>query len=379
MHPGGFFSCIVEECSRVAVLTRPRAFKGCSRVVAAPDGPNRGGLRGRDIRPGKALFIILQAAGLLLLAGCRPEPVTEMQEPATGLFPIVLQTDWFPQAEHGGFYQAAARGFFRNEGLDVEILPGGPGAMIKHKVTRGQAHFAMNRSDDVVVAIDRGLPLIMVFAVMQRDPQALMMHPSQAVAGFRELDGRTVIASPGLNWIPVIERQYSIRLNIQPHTYGLTHFLKDESLVQQCFVTSEPYYVRQHGVDPVVLMLADSGYEPYHVVFANREFADEAPDRVAAFARASLRGWADYLEGDPTAAHKVIMARNPNMTPEFLEFSRRTMIEQNLVTGDPSKGDELGRIDPGRLQTEIDRLREFGMIDEPLLVEEVVVPSLYRE
>lgn len=138
-------------------------------------------------------------------------------------------------------------------------------------------------------------------------------------------------------------------------------------------MTSEPYYVRQHGVDPVVLMLSDSGYEPYHVVFANREFADEAPDRVAAFARASLRGWADYLEGDPTAAHKAIMARNPNMTPEFLEFSRRTMIERNLVTGDPSKGDETGRIDPGRLQTEIDRLREFGMIDEPLLVEELVV------
>jgi NitT/TauT family transport system substrate-binding protein len=234
----------------------------------------------------------------------------------------------------------------------------------------------MNRSDDVVVAIGRGLPLIMVFAVMQRDPQALMMHPSQAATGFRDLDGRTVVASPGLNWIPFIERQYSIRLNIQPHTYGLTHFLKDESLVQQCFVTNEPFYVRQHGVDPVVLMLSDSGYEPYHVVFANREFANEAPARVVAFTRASLRGWVDYLEGDPAPAHTIIMARNPKMTPEFLEYSRRTMINRSLVTGDPSKGDELGRIDPVRLQAEIDRLSEFGMTDKVLAVEEVVVPSV---
>jgi NitT/TauT family transport system substrate-binding protein len=309
-----------------------------------------------------------------LLGGCRPESQTEKPETIPSLFPIVLQTDWFPQAEQGGFYQAAARGFYRDEGMKVEILPGGPGAMIKHKITQGQAQFGMNRSDDVVVAISRGLPLIMVFAVMQRDPQALMMHPSRAVSGFQELDGRTVVASPGLNWIPFIERQYSIRLNVQPHTYGLTHFLKDESLVQQCFVTNEPFYVRQHGVDPVVLMLSDSGYEPYHVVFTSREFASEAPDRVVAFTRASVRGWVDYLEGDPAPAHETIMARNPKMTPEFLEYSRRTMINRSLVTGDPSKGDELGRIDPVRLQTEIDRLSEFGMIDEVLAVEEVVFP-----
>ncbi len=316
---------------------------------------------------------------LVLLGGCAPDPEIRQRESASDLYPIVLQTDWFPQAEHGGFYQADARGFYSEEGLMVEILPGGPGALIKHKITQRQAHFAMNRSDDVLVAVDRGLPLIMVFAVMQRDPQALMMHSSHAVSGFRDLDGRTVIASPGLNWISFVERQYSIRLNIQPHTYSLTHFLKDETLIQQCFVTNEPYFVRQHGADPVVLMISESGYEPYHVVFANREFAREAPDRVAAFYRASRRGWVDYLEGDPTPAHSVIMARNPNMTPEFLDYSRRTILERNLVTGDPAKGDELGRIDPVRLQAEIDRLREFGMIEGPLTAEEVVVPSADRQ
>jgi NitT/TauT family transport system substrate-binding protein len=312
---------------------------------------------------------------LVLLGGCRLEPETRERETPPGLYSIVLQTDWFPQAEHGGFYQAEARGFYSDEGLGVEILPGGPGALIKHKITQRQAHFALNRSDDVLIAIDRGLPLIMGFAVMQRDPQALMMHPSHAVSGFRSLDGRTVIASPGLNWISFVERQYSIRLNIQPHTYSLTHFLKDETLIQQCFVTNEPYFVRQHGVDPVVLMISESGYEPYHVVFANREFAREAPDRVAAFERASRRGWVDYLEGDPTPAHSAIMARNPNMTSEFLDYSRRTIIERNLVTGDPAEGDELGRINPVRLQAEIDRLRAFGMIKGALTAREVVVSS----
>ncbi len=302
---------------------------------------------------------------LAALAGCGresgpPPPVEE-----SGLTPIVLQTDWLPQAEHGGFYQAQVRGFYADEGLAVEILPGGPGAMIKHKVVQGLAQFGMNRSDDIAVAVERGLPLVMVFAVMQQDPQALIMHPEQAASSFPDLDGRTVVASPGLNWIAYLERRYSIRLNIQPHTYGLTHFLKDPTLVQQGFVTNEPYYVRQHGVEPVILMLSDSGYEPYHVVFTNRRYAAEHPEVVEAFTRASIRGWIDFLSGDPTEAFRVIAENNPQMTPEFLNYSRDTLIDRELVTGEGGSLERVGRLDAVRIQLEIEQLSELGILKEP--------------
>jgi len=277
----------------------------------------------------------------------------------------VLQTDWFPQAEHGGFYQAQVHGFYADEGLAVEILPGGPGAMIKHKVVQGLAQFGMNRSDDIAVAVERGLPLVMAFAVMQQDPQALIMHPEQAASNFPDLDGRTVVASPGLNWIAYLERRYSIRLNIQPHTYGLTHFLKDPTLVQQGFVTNEPFYVRQHGVEPAILMLSDSGYEPYHVVFTNRRYAAEHPEVVEAFTRASIRGWIDFLSGDPTEAFRVIAESNPQMTPEFLNYSRDTLIDRELVTGEGGGLRRVGRLDGVRIQLEIEQLRELGILKEP--------------
>ena len=86
---------------------------------------------------------------LLFGAGCaRPEPA----QPAAGvaapaLRPIVLQTDWLPQAEHGGFYQALARGFYAEAGLAVELLPGGVNAQVNLRVARGDADFGLNRSD----------------------------------------------------------------------------------------------------------------------------------------------------------------------------------------------------------------------------------------
>lgn len=310
---------------------------------------------------------------LLFSAGCGSDPEDRTAAKSTDLVPVVLQTDWFPQAEHGGFYQALVRGFYQEEGLAVEILPGGPGAMIKHKVSQGTAQFGMNRSDDIVVAVDRDLPLVIAFAVMQRDPQVLMMHPDHAVADFPDLDGRTLVASPGLNWIAFLQKRYGIRLNVQPHTYGLTHFLNDPTLIQQGFVTNEPYYLRQHGLDPVVMMLSDSGFEPYHVIFTNRRYAAEHPATVAAFARASIRGWRDFLEGDPTAAFAAITELNPRMTTDFLHYSRDILIARNLVTGNGSGMAGIGRLDPDRIRREIEQLRELGMVGPDLQMTDVML------
>ena len=66
------------------------------------------------------LAVSLCLLGWAGLAGCGKK-----QAPS-GLFPVTLQTDWYPQPEHGGFYDAKIRGFYKDEGLDVTILPGGP-------------------------------------------------------------------------------------------------------------------------------------------------------------------------------------------------------------------------------------------------------------
>src|SRR5262245_11288878 len=78
-----------------------------------------------------------------------------------GLTKVRFQTDWYPQPEHGGYYQALAKGFYKEEGLEVEILPGGPNAQVKQQVAMGQADLGMTNGDDVIVAIARGLPIQM--------------------------------------------------------------------------------------------------------------------------------------------------------------------------------------------------------------------------
>jgi NitT/TauT family transport system substrate-binding protein len=279
---------------------------------------------------------------------------------------VVLQSDWFPQAEHGGFYQALAKGFYREAGLDVEILSGGPGATIKLSVAKGLADFGMYRSDDVIVAASRGLPLVMVAAVLQHDPEALLVHANSPVKTLADLNGRSVIAPPSMTWIPYVQAKYGIKFDLRPLNYGLTSFLADSSVIQQCIITSEPYFAEQHGVKVRTLPLADSGYDPYHTLMTRREFIRKNPDVVKAFVAASIRGWHDYLEGDPTPAHTLILQRNKQMAQGQLDFSRRALIQYALVTGDAAHGEHIGRLSIKRIQQQIDTLTEMKVLEVPV-------------
>ena len=112
----------------------------------------------------KATHLSLLPVGLLVIfsfVGCgKKETASAIGAP--GPVKIKFQTDWYPQPEHGGYYQALARGFYAEEGLDVEILPGGPNAQVMTSVAVGRADLGMTNGDDVIVAIARGVPIKMV-------------------------------------------------------------------------------------------------------------------------------------------------------------------------------------------------------------------------
>jgi NitT/TauT family transport system substrate-binding protein len=310
----------------------------------------------------------------LALAGCaKTDPSTASAPSSTASAPrkVVLQTDWFPQAEHGGYYQALAKGFFHEAGLALEIWPGGPGAGIKLKVARGDADFGMLRSDDIILSASRGLPLVMVTATMQHDPQALMVHEASPVRTFKDLDKRAVIGNVGMTWFPFLERKFGITIEKRQNTYGLGEFFANPATIQQCVVTNEPFFAQQHGHRVRTLLLADAGYDCYQVIFTRRDLIRRSPEVVRAFVAASIRGWRDYLESDPAPAHAVILQRNREMTPELLGFSRSEMIARGLVRGDPTKGEDIGQLSEARIAAQIETLLALKILEKPVQPGEV--------
>jgi NitT/TauT family transport system substrate-binding protein len=314
-------------------------------------------------------FVLAGLVVVLGLVGCGKK----VAEPAAapGLVKIKFQTDWFPQPEHGGYYQALAKGYYKEEGLDVEILPGGPNAQVKQQVALGQADIGMTNGDDVIVAIARGLPIVMVGAEMQRDPQGILFHEENPLRDLRDLQGRTLMAGSVSTWLDVVRKKLGVQFNQMPLVGDLSRFMNDKTLTQQCFVTNEPFFARQRGAKVGALLIASDAYEPYRVMFVGRRFLAEHPDLVAKFVRASVRGWVDYLTGDPAPANALITAKRTDLTPEFMAYSIKAMNDYKLVSGDPAKGEFAGQITAARLQKQIGLLQEVGVLDHPVKVEDV--------
>ena len=275
---------------------------------------------------------------------------------------VRLATDWYPQPEHGGFYHALMKGYYRDAGLDVEILAGGPNAFSTQRVATGAAEFGMGSTDDVLMANERGIPVIAVGATMQHDPQGIMVHEGSPVRSFGDLGGRTVAVTPGTTWFPYLVKRYQLKgVQERAHTFSIGAFLKDPAYIQQCFLTSEPFFAKEAGAMTRVLLISESGYDPYRVFFTRRDLAKAKPELVRAFVHASVRGWREYI-AEPSVAHAEVSRRNPELTPAKMAFSHAALRDMKFVLGDPAKGDAPGVMSRARWESQLSLLRDLGVL-----------------
>jgi NitT/TauT family transport system substrate-binding protein len=306
------------------------------------------------------------------LCSCRehPEPPNiEALHPAPPK--ITLQLDWYAQAEHGGYFQALVKGYYREAGLDVTIKELGPGMTGSQVLSSSKGNFSLGYSDESIVQVARDIPVIVVAAQMQHDPLALLVHEECPVKSFADLQGRAVMTTPGSNWVAYVQKKFHVQFSIIPLNFGMAQFMADNNFIQQCFLTNEPYYVEHNGGHPRVIPLSESGFDPYRVLTANAVFVAHHPDLTRAFVKASQRGWEDYMNGDPSPAFAEISRRNIQMTPDFLAFAYTSMKKYHLVEGDAARGEAIGVLSRRRLQWQIDALKELGVLDRDVSVDDV--------
>jgi NitT/TauT family transport system substrate-binding protein len=297
-------------------------------------------------------------AGLSML-GCRHSAFDN------GLTKITLQADWYPQPEHGGFYTALAKGYYKDEGLDMTILPGGPYISVEKQVSAGRAQFGMGSSDKVLESNAAGQSLVAVAATMQHDPQGIMVRKDSPIHSFSDLNGHSVAIKVGEStWFEFVVKRFKLdNVHVVPAMMNVSNFVADPQYIQQAFATSEPFFAHQAGVETRVLLVSDAGYSPYRVMYTTRDYFQQHPGIVAKFVRASLKGWKDYLN-DPTAAHSMIARLNPALNPEWMQFTWQRLRDGHFVAGEDPSGAQLGQMDPKRWATMYEQLVDLKVIDK---------------
>ena len=126
---------------------------------------------------------------------------------------------------------------------------------------------------------------------------------------------------------------------IRPYTFSVAPFLADENIVQQGYLSSEPFAMEKAGVQPSVFLLADYGYPAYATTIETTDgLIEKNPDLVRRFVQASMEGWASYFK-DPAPGNALIKEANPEMADELLAYSTAKMQEEGiLLSGDAADG-----------------------------------------
>ena len=303
------------------------------------------------------------AAALALMSLGRV--AAQAQAPATEKF--VYMTNWYAQAEHGGFYQALASGLYQKAGLDVTIKMGGPQVNGMQLLAAGQVDCFMGYDVQTMKAREQGVNAVTVAAAFQKDPQVMIGHP-ETVKTMADLKGKTILisADANSNYWPWMRATFGLSdAQLRPYTFNIQPFVADKNVVQQGYLSSEPFAIEKEAkFKPTVLLLADHGWTPYSTtIVCMEDTLKKKPKQVAAFVKASLQGWRDYLKTDPAAANALIKRDNPNMTDDLLANGIKLMLSTGMVLGGDAARLGVGAITDERIKKTYDMMVAMKLLD----------------
>jgi len=280
---------------------------------------------------------------------------------------ITFATDGKAQAEHGGFYQALAKGYYSKRGLKVTIRPGGPQTDNPRMIAAGALDFAMASNNfQPLNLLAAGADVKVVMTTFQKDPQVLMVHPEIEASGFSDLKGMPIfLADSALaTFWPWLKARFDFEdRQIRKYTYSLAPWMVNKGTVQEGYLSSEPYSAEKSGIKPKVFLFADEGYLGYAgMVMVRGAYLSENRETVRAFVEASLEGWRDYIWGDPSAGNALILEDNPEMTPDLIAYAIRSM-KANAMFGTT---DQIGTMSAERWHKFHREMSALGLVPKEM-------------
>jgi NitT/TauT family transport system substrate-binding protein len=261
----------------------------------------------------RSMVGLLACVGILASAGCdsKPKPntpaVSDSKQPLTK---VALVLNWYPEAEHGGFYAAKVHGIFEKYGLDVEIQPGGKTTVVPQTLTLGRAEFGVINADDVLMARNQQAPIVALMAPIQNGT-------------FEELKNITLQIDSGRPYVPFLKSKGLLddSVKLAPYFGSVAQIVAGPGFAAQGYSFSEPFMAKEQGIDVHQLMMSDIGYNPYASLLVSTEsYVKDHADISQRMVKACVEGWQKYLS-DPQQSNAVILAANKQgLTKEALEY-----------------------------------------------------------
>lgn len=314
---------------------------------------------------------------VLILSGCSNSETSSSESGDTGsdekLTPVTLQLKWVPQAQFAGYYVALEKGYYKEEGLDVTIAPGGPDIVPEQQVANGVAQIGVDWVASLLPHQEQGMPLVEIAQIYQKSGLLLVSKKDSGINSPADLKGKNVGNWMGGNEFELLALfdKYKLDknkdLNFIKQAFTMDQFLSGELDAASAMTYNEYHVVLESGVSPDELNVIDMNDEGVAMLednlFANSDWLKDNKEVAAKFVKASIKGWQYAIENQEEAVD-IIMAQveDGSTTKEH----QLTMMEEvaKLVVPEGFDPANIGVIDEKMYKQTADIALKYGVIEK---------------
>jgi NitT/TauT family transport system substrate-binding protein len=218
-------------------------------------------------------------------------------------YKVTLQLKWVHQAQFAGFYVACEKGFYEDEQIQIELLPGGRDVNVLNTMISGRADFAVVSSELVLTQQQRtSIPITAIAAIFRKSATVFVAKADSGISKLSDFVGKTIAASASSQ--SYRETEYLLqallekrgiditRIKMVPYDPSYEGFYTGKIDITPCYYTAGAIKIRQKGHKINLIWPSDYGIHFYSdTLITTQQMIDDKPDLVERFLRASLKGW----------------------------------------------------------------------------------------
>lgn len=282
-------------------------------------------------------FYMFLLVCILVLAGCQSNNSKDAKETSKKkLKKVTVVLDWTPNTNHTGLYVAKDQGYFKEQGLDVEIIqPGDAGA--DQLVASGKADFGVSYQEGITQARVQGVPLVSIAAVIQHNTSGFASPVAKNIKTPKDFEGKTYGG-----WGSPVEKAVIDSLmktenadvkKVDIINAGDADFF---TMVKKDVDFAWIYYgwtgveaeLRGEKLNMIYLTDYSKKLDYYTPVLAtNEKMIQNDPETVKAFVKAASQGY-QYAIDQPDKAADILIKAAPDLDPKLVRKSQQWLADK---------------------------------------------------
>lgn len=322
---------------------------------------------------GKKLISLGLAASMLIsLAACTGETNTDQESTESGqLKKVTFVLDWTPNTNHTGVYAAIENGYYKDAGLEVEIIQPPEGGALS-AVGTGNAQFGVDFQESLALALvaENPIPVTAVAAIIDHNTSGMISMKDKGIDSFDKLEGKTYATWDMPSEKAIIKQvmtdagadYYKLKMVPNPGSDALSLMQTDVDAVW-VYEGWDVMMAELAGLEYNYISFADQSpvfdfYTP--VIVANNDFLESDPETARAFLSATAKGY-EFAVQNPSESADILLKHVPELSPELVQKSQEYLASHYM-----GEKEAWGFIDESRWSAFYTWMFEQGLITREL-------------